>query len=101
MSNTITFPGADASAATAARDSVATALSGNNVADYFGSSFGQVTVSSVQSTTAANPTGNFDSLNGTLMSAHQICSNMYTLVSRLTLYRNVQSKVELQQWEPA
>lgn len=55
VANTLTFPGADASAALAARDSVATALSGSNVADYFGTSFGEVTVSSVRSTTAANP----------------------------------------------
>ena len=55
VSNTIAFPGADASAAAAARDSVATALSSSNVADYFGTSFGTVAVSDVQSTTAANP----------------------------------------------
>lgn len=55
VTNTIAFPGADEAAATAARDSVATALSSSNAVDYFGTSFGEVTVSNVETTTAANP----------------------------------------------
>lgn len=55
VSSTIAFPGADEEAAKTARDSVATALSSASVADYFGTSFGEVTVSNVQATTSANP----------------------------------------------
>lgn len=54
--NTIAFTGGDSAAATAARDSVFSALSSStNLANYFGSSFGGVTVSSVQSTNSSNP----------------------------------------------
>ncbi|KAL3145183.1 hypothetical protein ABBQ32_000936 [Trebouxia sp. C0010 RCD-2024] len=53
--NTIAFTGGDSAAATAARDSVFSALSSTNLANYFGSSFGDVTVSSVQSTNSTNP----------------------------------------------
>lgn len=58
VSNTIAFPGADATVAQQARDSVAMALSSNSassLASYFGTSFGTVSVANVQSTTAANP----------------------------------------------
>ena len=58
VSNTLAFTGSDSTAAEAARASVATALSSSNgAADYFGTSFGDVTVSDVQSTTTTNPTG--------------------------------------------
>lgn len=67
VTNTIAFPGADEEAATAARNTVATALSSSNVAEYFGTSFGTVAVSNVQSTTSANPTGDSHS---TLLSSH-------------------------------
>lgn len=54
--NTIAFTGGDSAAATAARDSVFSALSSStNLANYFGSSFGDVTVSSVQSTNSSDP----------------------------------------------
>lgn len=58
MSNTLAFTGSDSAAAEAARASVATALSSSNgSADYFGTSFGDVTVSNVEATTTTNPTG--------------------------------------------
>ena len=57
VSNTLAFTGSDATAAEAARDSVATALASTNSADYFGTSFGTVSVSDIASTTSANPEG--------------------------------------------
>ena len=57
VSNTLAFTGSDAAAAEAARNSVATALASTNTADYFGTSFGTVSVSDVASTNSANPQG--------------------------------------------
>lgn len=58
VSNTLAFTGSDSTAAEAARASVATALtSGTGNANYFGDSFGTVTVSDVKATTTTNPTG--------------------------------------------
>lgn len=57
VSNTLAFTGSDSTAAEAARNSVATALSSSNSADYFGTTFGQVSVSDVATVTTANPTG--------------------------------------------
>lgn len=57
VANTLAFTGSDATAAEAARASVATALSsGTANADYFGNSFGTVSVSDVKATTTTNPT---------------------------------------------
>lgn len=57
VSNTIAFTGSDPAAAEAARNSVATALSSSGTADYFGDSFGEVSVSNVATVTTFNPAG--------------------------------------------
>lgn len=58
VANTLAFTGSDTTAAEAARASVATALSsGTANANYFGNSFGTVSVSDVKATTTTNPTG--------------------------------------------
>lgn len=57
VSNTLAFTGSDPAAAEAARNSVATALSSSGTADYFGDSFGEVSVSNVATVTTYNPTG--------------------------------------------
>lgn len=57
VSNTLAFTGSDTAAAEAARDSVATALSSTDSTDYFGTTFGDVSVSDIATVTTANPTG--------------------------------------------
>lgn len=60
VSNTLAFTGSDSAAAETARGEVATALArsdGSGSANYFGTSFGSVTVSDVKSTTTTNPQG--------------------------------------------
>lgn len=57
VSNTLAFTGSDTAAAEAARNSVATALSSTDSTDYFGTTFGDVSVSDIATVTTANPTG--------------------------------------------
>ena len=57
VSNTLAFTGSDTAAAEAARNSVATALSSSGTADYFGDSFGDVSISDVKTVTTLNPAG--------------------------------------------
>ena len=59
VSNTLAFTGSDTAAAEAARNSVATALSSSDSTSYFGNTFGEVSVSNVETVTTANPTGVF------------------------------------------
>lgn len=53
VADTISFTGADSTAATEARDALVTALSSGDTS-IFGTSFGTVTVSSVSSTNSTN-----------------------------------------------
>ena len=83
VSNTIAFTGNDTTAATAARDTVFSALSSTSSSDLtkiFGTSFGAVTVSSPQSTVSNNPSKR-------CLVAHRHCDCLIT--SLLDLQRSL------------
>lgn len=81
VSNTLAFTGSDTAAAEAARDSVATALSSSDsTADYFGNTFGEVSVSDLKTVTTSNPTGMSTPKSPVRTSLHHFAYSTYLTI---------------------